>query len=285
MRTVKILSSDIGVRSSFDLKELNRAAEFLTGEIEGLGMKAIYEEYDVSGKTYRNIIVELPGSRYPEKMLVVGAHYDTAPGTPGADDNSSGVAGLLEICRRLKEREFVTTVKLVFFTLEEPPYFRTGDMGSYRYARRLHKEGAEVTGMISLEMIGYFSDSRHSQSFPSSLFKWFYPDTGNFIMLVSDRSSKRFLRRVKKAFIKGTDLPVESISSYPIVTGVDFSDHWSFYQFGYDAIMVTDTSFYRNPHYHRISDKPDTLDYGRMTKVIDGTVAAIEDIAMTPAIK
>ena len=215
----------------------------------------------------------------PEKILVIGAHYDTVTGTPGADDNASAVAGVLELARIIADTPLNKTVQFVAFALEEPPLFRSKSMGSYVYAESLYQAGKEIEGMICLEMIGYFRDEPGSQFFPIPFMRWFYPDKGNFISLVSNIRTKDFLVRTKAAFKKGTDLPVESLSTLFIVPGVDFSDHRSFWKFGYNALMVTDTAFYRNPHYHKPGDRADTLDYERMTEVVLGLKSAIEELA------
>jgi Zn-dependent M28 family amino/carboxypeptidase len=212
-------------------------------------------------------------------VLVIGAHYDTVEGTPGADDNASGIAGLLELARLFSERTFAGTIQFVAFTLEEPPFFRTRHMGSYIYAEKLNREGREIEGMICLESIGYFTDTPGSQYFPVSMLKWFFPNKGNFIAFVSNLRSRGLLNRSKNAFKKGSVLPVESLAALSIVPGIDLSDHWSFWEFGYNAIMVTDTAFYRNPNYHGAGDTPDTIDYRRMTEVVLGLKATIEELA------
>ena len=277
-RIVTHISSDIGSRSFYQINELEKTARFIESEFERCGYEVFDQRFQFKGNDYRNIVVEVKGKKYPEKVLIIGAHYDTVAGTPGADDNSSGIAGLIELARLFKNKPLDKTVRFVAFTLEEPPFFRSADMGSYRYAKSLRKKGEDVEVMVSLEMIGYFSDHPKSQYFPATFFKWFYPDTGNFIMLVSNRDSKDLLGRIKDAFKKGTSLQVESISTYSVVPGVDFSDHWSFYQFDYKAIMVTDTAFYRNPNYHRLGDRPGTLDYARMAEVVNGLVSALDEL-------
>lgn len=278
-RIVTHIVGDIGSRSFYQLEELERTGRFIESEFKQCGYDVSEQRFTYDENNYRNIIVEVKGKKYPERVLVVGAHYDTVTGTPGADDNASGIAGIIELARLFRKKQPDKTVRFVAFTLEEPPFFRSEDMGSYRYAKSLREKGEDVEVMISLEMIGFFSDSPKSQYFPATFFKWFYPDTGNFIMLVGNRDSKELIEKMKDAFRGGTDLPVESIATYSIVPGVDFSDHWSFYQFDYKAIMVTDTAFYRNPHYHKLGDKADTLDYARMAEVINGLIAALEGLA------
>ncbi len=278
-RTVSILSHEIGSRAYYEVPALNRAAEYITTEFTRYGYKVSSQVFEVRGNEYRNIFVEISGKTSPDKIIVIGAHYDTVAGTPGADDNASGIAGLLELARLLSKSSFHRTVHFVAFSLEEPPFFRTRNMGSYRYAKSLNEADKDVEGMICLEMIGYFTDLEESQHYPLPFFRLFYPKKGNFIALVSNIQSKAFLQRVKRSFRKGTDLPVDSLSALSIIPGVDFSDHRSFWRFGYDALMVTDTSFYRNPYYHGAGDLPETLDYGRMEKVVIGLKSAIEDIA------
>ncbi len=273
------LSQKIGSRGYQQLDSLNKAAGYITSRLKLYGYSVFYQSYKANGNNYKNIYVTIRGKKSPEKILVIGAHYDTVFGTPGADDNASGVAGLLELARLISKGSFNKTIHLVFFTLEEPPFFRSRNMGSYRYAESLHRKGENIVGMICLEMIGYYTDSPGSQLFPLPFFRWFYPDRGNFIILVSDFHSKSFLQKVKKHFKKGTDLPVESISTFSIIPGIDFSDHRSFWLFGYEAIMITDTAFYRNPNYHGRGDTHDTLDYDRMAKVVIGLKMAVEALS------
>jgi Zn-dependent M28 family amino/carboxypeptidase len=205
----------------------------------------------------------------------MGAHYDTIPDTPGADDNASGVAGVLELARLAVLEPSSKTVRFVAFTLEEPPLFRTRHMGSYVYAKSLKKEKVKVKGMISLEMIGYYCDRKGCQYYPFSFFKWFYPNKGDFIAFVGNVSSKAFTKRVKDAFMQASTLPVESLNTVSIVPGIDFSDHSSFWKFGFPAFMVTDTAFFRNPYYHSAGDIANTLDFKRMALLIYGLKSAL----------
>ena len=279
-RTVNFLSKEVGPRGYLQVEALNKTADYIRSEFGSYGYTVLEQPYEVEGHTYKNIFVEIKGEKPPEKVLVIGAHYDTVMGSPGADDNASGVAGLLELARLLSNRVFDKTIQLVAFTLEEPPFFRSGLMGSHVYAKRLKQKGIDVEGMICLEMIGYFTDKAGSQLYPMPFFRWMYPAKGNFIIIVSNIQSKNFLKRVKSAFKKGTDLPVESLSAFPLVPGIDFSDHRSFWKFKYDAVMVTDTAFYRNPQYHGMGDIPEILDYERMAKVVLGLKSSIEELAV-----
>ena len=207
-------------------------------------------------------------------LLVVGAHYDTVSRSPGADDNASAVAGLMEMARLLGDNP-PTGLRMAAFCPEEPPAYRTRRMGSYVYAESLKQAGVKLKGMICLEMIGYFTDTPGSQSYPLPFMNIIYPKEGNFIAMAGNIMSAKWTRQVKNAFKRGTDLPVECLNAPAIMVGIDFSDHWSFNKFGFPAVMVTDTAFYRTPHYHQPSDLPDTLDYKRMAKVVDGLVAAV----------
>ena len=279
-KTVKVLAREIGSRGHLQTDALNKTIEYISSELRSYGYAVLDQPYDYRGTTYRNIFAEKKGSTEPEKILIVGAHYDTVTGTPGADDNASAVAGLLELARLLAGKPLNRTVQFVAFTLEEPPLFRSRFMGSYVYAGSLRDAGRDVEGMICLEMIGYFTDEPGSQFFPLPFMRWLYPDKGNFIMFVSNIKSRGFLYRVKGGFKKGTDLPVESLSTLSIVPGVDFSDHRSFWKFGYNALMVTDTAFYRNPQYHGAGDVPEILDYKRMADVVLGLKSAIEELTI-----
>jgi Zn-dependent M28 family amino/carboxypeptidase len=272
---VEYLALDIGPRPYSEPYLLRTLAEDLSKELYSLGYVVELQPVSYQGNEYFNVVASTKkAGKDDSPLLVVGAHYDSVETTPGADDNASGVAGLLELARILAETP-PPNLRLVFFTLEEPPTFRTRNMGSYVYAKSLKKEKAHLMGMICLEMIGYFSDKPKSQSFPVYFMERYYPDTGNFIAFVGNRKSRKWTMEVKKAFMEGTNIPTEHINAPWIVIGVDFSDHWSFYQFGFPAVMVTDTAFYRNSHYHRFSDVPETLNFDNAAKVVDGLAHAI----------
>lgn len=278
-RTVRFLSENIGSRGYLQKDALNRAAEYIGSELSGYGYEVRTQPYDVDGVEYRNVFAIKKGLQSPDRVMVVGAHYDTVIGTPGADDNASAVAGMLELARLLKDAPLDMTIHFVAFTLEEPPFFRSRQMGSYVYAENLKKEGVNVEGMICLESIGYFTDRPESQLFPLPFFRIIYPTTGNFIIFAGNFGSKGFLGRAKEGFEKGTELPLETISAPSIIPGMDFSDHRSFWKFGYDAFMVTDTAFYRNPNYHTAGDLPGTLDFKLMSEVVLGLRSSIEKLA------
>jgi Zn-dependent M28 family amino/carboxypeptidase len=274
---VAMLAREIGVRTYRDTDRLARCANYISGQFNSFGFKITRQPFLINGNTYQNIVAELVGNSSPEDILVVGAHYDTVHTTPGADDNASGVAGLLALAGRLAGVKMSKTVRLVAFALEEPPFFRTRKMGSYHYARSLKKNRENVEGMICLEMIGFFSDREGSQHYPVPFLRWKFPTTGNYIAMVGNMRSKHFTKTTAGSFMRAVDLPVVTLNAPPIVIGIDFSDHWSFGKFGYKALMVTDTAFYRNPHYHAPTDLPETLDYGRMAKVVEGLTEVVKE--------
>jgi Zn-dependent M28 family amino/carboxypeptidase len=276
-QVVTVLSHDIGVRSYRDIDRLQMTAEYISEQFRTFGYMVSKQPLLFSGNTYNNLIAELTGHCSPEKVLIIGAHYDTVRTTPGADDNASGAAGLLGLAKALAGSRLAKTVRFVAFALEEPPTYRTRKMGSYHYARSLREKREQVEGMICLEMIGYFSDKRGSQHYPLPLFKLRYPSVGNYISMVGNMRSKKFTASIAASFQKAVDLPVVTLNAPAIVIGIDFSDHWSFNKFGYKAFMVTDTAFYRNPHYHAPTDLPETLDYERMAEVVEGLKAAVEE--------
>ena len=231
------------------------------------------QAYEVNGTTYKNVIAAFgPESK---ERIVVGAHYDAAGEFPAADDNASGIAGLIELAHLLQDVSLPMRVELVAFTLEEPPFFRTAYMGSAIHADSLNKQQASVRLMISLEMIGYFSDALNSQNFPSSVLGLFYPSKGNFIAVVGSFGAGSAVRKVKRAMRSASSLPVYSINAPAFLPGIDFSDHLNYWRVGYDAVMITDTSFYRNKAYHTSNDKADRLDYQRMAMTVQGVYATV----------
>ncbi len=227
--------------------------------------------------TFRNIIAERRGTEQPDRVIVIGAHYDTVVGSPGADDNASGVAVLLELARLHARTRFRKTVRFVAFTLEEPPFFRSRHMGSRVYARALKERREQVEAMLCLESVGYYSHEKGSQSFPWLVFwlRWRYPTTGNFIAIVSNAASQPLQTQVRDALKANMDLAVETYTGPWWVPGVDWSDHGSFWNEDYPAVMLTDTALFRNPQYHRLTDLPDRLDYRAMTELVRGLAGAL----------
>jgi len=261
-------------RSVDNFAQLEAAGDYVLGELRATGAATAIQIVDVDGRQYRNFIASFGPADGP--LLVIGAHYDACGDTPGADDNASGVAALLELARLLAAEPPPKPVQLVAYTLEEPPYFRTESMGSFRHAQELDRQGREVRLMLSLEMIGYFRDTPKSQNYPSSALHLLYPDQGNFIAVVGGMRDYGEMRRIKALFAGASGLPVETINAPASVPGVDFSDHASYWKFGMPAFMVTDTAFLRNPNYHEAGDLPATLDYPRMAQV----VRAVHAVAM-----
>jgi Zn-dependent M28 family amino/carboxypeptidase len=271
---VTVLARRIGVRSYREAGKLEEAAQYISGQFTSFGYQVTRQPFYFFGNTYCNVIAERTGVASPETILVVGAHYDTVRTTPGADDNASGVAGLLALARMLATTQVSRTVRFAAFSLEEPPAHRTDSMGSYHYARSLKAKHEKLEGMICLEMIGYFRDEADSQRYPFPLSPSKFPKTGNYIAMVGNLRSRSFTRDIAQKFQSAVDLRVVTLNAPAIVFGIDFSDHWAFARFGYKALMVTDTAFYRNPHYHEPTDLPETLDYERMAKVVEGLAAA-----------
>jgi hypothetical protein len=268
---VRYLAGIRPARNAAHPGSMGRAANFIADSFAAAGCGAENEAFAVGQTTYRNVICSVGPRDAPR--LIIGAHYDVAgSGNPGADDNASGVAGLLELARMFADTEPVLDhrVDLVAFALEEPPYFRSPNMGSYHYAQAMKSDGVDLKLMISVEMIGFYSDEIGSQAYPVGLLRWLYPDRANFIGVVGGLLARGSVARVKKLMQVSDDLPVYSINAPAALTGVDFSDHWSFRQNGLLALMVTDTAFLRNPNYHRSTDTPDTLDYRRMAIAVNG---------------
>lgn len=258
-------------------ENLDAVADYIRNEF-ALAHAVVDEQmYQVDAKNYRNVIASF-GPNTPER-IVIGAHYDTHGALPGADDNASGVAGLIELAYLLDKAKPRMRVDLVAYTLEEPPYFRTEHMGSKVHATRLRQQGVNVRAMISLEMIGYFSDAEGSQDYPSALLKLIYPTRGNYISVVGNIGEGNLVRKVKRAMQLAAPLPVYSINAPRIIPGIDFSDHQGYWDMGYPALMVTDTAFNRNYNYHTKDDTPQRLDYSRMAQVVEQVFAAVTDLA------
>ena len=272
---VKVLSSDYLPRNYEHLENLNASAVYIKNQFKKIGLEVTEQKYTVGNKEYKNIITSI-GPKIGTK-LIVGAHYDVAGPYPGADDNASGVAGLIELARLLKNENLKKNVTLVAYTLEEPPYFATNFMGSYIHAKKEREQGSDIELMISLEMIGYFSEEQDSQTFPLKILNLFYPDKGNFIAIVDQLFSK-WARDMKLGMAKYMSLPVYSINAPAIIPGIDFSDHRNYWVHGYDAGMVTDTSFYRNFAYHTEEDTLDRLDYKKMAQVVQGVFGYVKEL-------
>lgn len=254
-------------------ESLNQVAAYIRSEFEQLNGNVGEQVYTVAGNEYRNVILSLGPADAPR--LVVGAHYDVCGDQSGADDNASGVAGLLELARLLHKHTLPFRIDFVAYTLEEPPYFRTEHMGSYVHASSLSEQQVKVMGMISLEMIGYFKDEKGTQSYPIAPMKLLYGSRGNYIAIVQRYGNGSFGRSMLRNYKKTATLPVKSLKAPAFVTGVDFSDHLNYWHFGFDALMITDTSFYRNSNYHQPTDTIYTLDFERIARVVDAVYTSI----------
>ncbi len=263
------LAGTIGERNMEHEAKLNAAAEFLLQTLGKEGYELNTYQYPVNGKFVKNIEVRIEGLRLPKKDFVVGAHYDSVAGSPGADDNGTGTVALLELARLLQSSRPQQTVRFAFFVNEEPPYFQTSHMGSLVYAKKLHSQNVDVSGMISLETIGYYSDAKDSQHYPAP-FGLLYPNTGNFVGFVANTNSRDLVRKAIQAFRQSTEFPSEGVAAPGSVAGIGWSDHWSFWQEGYQGIMVTDTALFRYPYYHRPGDTPDRVNVDRMARVVEG---------------
>ena len=259
-------------------KELEAAAASIERELQDLGYTPAAQRFTSLGIEVRNIEVEIAGGPRREEIVLLGAHYDSVWGAPGANDNGSGVAALLELARLLRGAKPQRTLRFVWFVNEEPPYFKGEDMGSRRYARRSRERGERIVAMGSLETIGWYSDQPGSQRYPA-LLGLFYPSQGNFVAFVSNLGSRELMHDALGAFRRHAAVPSEGVAAPAFIPGVDWSDHGSFWESGYPAFMVTDTAFYRYPHYHQLTDTPDKVDYERLTRVVHGLQGMTLDLA------
>jgi Zn-dependent M28 family amino/carboxypeptidase len=268
------LAADIGERNVFRPSALAAARDYITGEWQNQGYRVASHWYDVGRLRCANLEVTRLGSSEPRQILLVGAHYDSISGSPGANDNASGVAALLELSRLFAAATPRVTVRFVAFVNEEPPFFFGGQQGSLVYARNARQQGDDIRLMMSLETIGYYSDRSGSQHYPP-FFRYFYPDRGNFLGFVSDFRSAGMVHRLARLFRARSDFPLEHVATFRFVPGVAWSDHFSFWRAGFRALMVTDTAFYRYPFYHSADDTPDKLTYPQLAQVTTGLFQAL----------
>lgn len=252
---------------------LNAASEYIFSEFQRATEDVRYQEYAVGAKKYRNVVARIGNPEKP--VIVIGAHYDVCDALPGADDNASGVVGIIEALNQLKAYSGNYCLEFVAYTLEEPPYFGTKNMGSYVHAKQLVESGRKIAGMVSVEMIGYFSDEPDSQDYPFGIMRWFYGDRGDYILLTKKCFNGKFVRQFARGFAHSKAIRTKKIGAPKSLTGIDFSDHRNYWLFNIDALMITDTSFYRNKNYHHPTDTPETLDYIRMARVVDALVASL----------
>jgi len=276
-RDVVELAETIGVRNLSHYPALKKAADYIEGELKVAGAVS-RQTYEVDGKPVDNLEVELRGASAPEEIVVVGAHYDSVFRCPGANDNGSGTAGLLALARALAASKPSRTLRLVAFLNEEPPQFRTGDMGSRVYANRCRSRKENIVSMLSLETIGYYTDAPDSQKYPPPL-NLVYPSQGNFIAFVGNVGSRSLVRRCVRVFREKGAFPSQGAALPSGLQGVGWSDHESFWEAGYDGVMVTDTAPFRYPHYHAGEDTPDKLDYDRCARAVAGVAEVVRDLA------
>lgn len=279
--TVTHLSESIGERNLTKRANLGETVRYLQSTLESLSYTVDRHAFTVSEVECVNLIADLVGHATPKEIVLVGAHYDSVQGSPGANDNGSGVAALLEIARQLRGKNGAKTVRFVLFANEEPPYFqRDGQMGSWVYARACRMRGDDIKIVLSLETMGYFTDEPQSQKYPA-LLSAMYPSTGNFIGFISDVPSRKHLSSTVTIFKKHCQVDAQ-LGAFPRdLQGVGWSDHWSFWQEGFPGIMITDTALFRYPHYHLASDTPDKLEYNRFAEVVDGLAKTAVELANT----
>jgi len=275
---VAALAGEIGERNVYRPQALAAAARYITQNWRRHGYQVNVRTYSVQGVRGANLEITRLGRVFPKQIILIGAHYDSVIGSPGANDNGSGVAALLELARLLADKEPARTLRLVAFTNEEPPFFFWNSMGSLVYAKEARRRGDDIRLMVSLETIGYYKDDPNSQRYPP-LFRFFYPDRANFIAFVSNFSSRKLMLKAAAAFRAHSDFPIEHTATFAWLPGVAWSDHHSFWRQGYRALMVTDTAFYRYPYYHTEQDTPDKLDYPRLARATEGLYWAFVSLA------
>lgn len=287
---VDMLAGRIGERNYLKTRALDSAASYIKMTFDSIGYETKELPYVASGvgsgsgaagKTFRNLEATLPGRTRPNEIIVVGGHYDSVYDSPGADDNASGTAAVLELSRLLRDKQLDRTVRFVAFVNEEPPFFFKEDMGSLRYARAARARGDSIVAMISMESMGYYSDAPGSQRYPPIL-GWFYPDKGNFIGVVGNIGSRPLVRRVVSDFRSHTSFPSAGSAAPTQIPGISWSDQWSFWQAGYEAVMITGTAPFRNRNYHERTDRPDSLNYDHMARVVDGVARTVVKLASDP---
>lgn len=284
---VRALSTDIGERNHRAADSMAATVDWIEARMRTAGYSPRRHAYeldgssssDLAGRVARNLVAEVPGKAQSAAIVVVGAHYDSVNGSPGANDNASGVAALLALAEWFRERPQPRTIRFVAFANEEPPFFLSADMGSHAYAAGSRERGERLVAMMSMDGIGYFSDEPKSQQYPAAGLDLFYPSQGNFIGFITRVRDAPLLRRAVGAFRERASIPSEGAALPGGMPGVSWSDHWSFWQHDYPAFLVTDTLPFRYPHYHTPRDTADRIDYERLARVVDGLKAVVEKLA------
>jgi Zn-dependent M28 family amino/carboxypeptidase len=281
MGHVQVLGGVLGERHLGRPEALQAAAAYIRTAWARHGLSVTAESFEVAGNSVMNLVVEQRGASTPHEIVVVGAHYDTAPGTPGANDNGTGVALLLEMARVLKDEALPRTIRYVAFVNEEPPHFFSERMGSRVHARRARERGDNIIAMLSLETLGYYSSAVGSQAYPFP-FGLFYPRTGDFLAVVGNLRSRALVGEFLGQFMAATDFPVEGVATFEWIPGINWSDHWSFWKEGYSAVMLTDTAPFRYPEYHGGGDVPTRVTAKEFSRVAYGVIQAVRALAGTP---
>jgi Zn-dependent M28 family amino/carboxypeptidase len=277
-RHVEKLSGEIGERNVYRLQRLRSAADYVEGVFTNASYQVNRQSYTAMNERCDNLEVEIRGRSRPEEIVVVGAHYDSVSGSPGANDNGSGVASVLALARVWAGREPSRTVRFVAFVNEEPPFFQTDQMGSLVYARHCRERGDNIVAMLALETMGCYSTEKGSQRYPFPV-GLFYPSRGDFIAFVANTANGKLVRRCIRAFRERASFPSEGAALPGLLPGIGWSDHWSFWQADYPGIMITDTAPFRYAHYHSIADTPDKIDYDHLARVVNGVDKVLQELA------
>ncbi len=277
-RDIEEISGTIGEHNYQKYENLIAVAQFIDASFSQAGYDVKSQEYSVKGQLFRNLEVEIPGNQKAEEIVVIGAHYDSVAGSPGANDNGSGVAATLALARAFAGKETSRTLRFVAFVNEEQPFAHTENMGSMVYAKGCRDRNENVVAMLSLETMGYYSNQPGSQKYPLGILDKVYPITGNFIAFVGNFASSKLIRQVVGSFRTHTQFPSEGATLPNSTPGAGWSDHWSFWQHGYSALMVTDTAPFRYPYYHTAQDTPEQVQYDSLARVVAGLEAVITDL-------
>ena len=277
MADVGNLALKIGERNILHPENLTAAADFIESSLTAAGYPVTKQTYTVDQIPCSNLEVQITGSIHPDQIVIIGSHYDSVYGCPGANDNATAVAANLALARHFAGQKPDLTLRFVFFVNEEPPFFQTPDMGSTVYAKKCRENNEQIVAMLSLETLGYYSDQPNSQKYPPP-FALFYPSTANFIAFVSNPSSRKLLHRVVSTFRQNCKFPSESGAIPGFISGIAWSDHYSFWQQGYPALMVTDTAPFRYPYYHEPDDTVDKINFDNLTRVVSGMKFVVSDL-------